>query len=482
MPNFLVLDSHFGANCAAFLYANATPTQIGDAFGVADTHATSTAAHGRLVQFQGDLFALAQDGIYKKDDPTSMAGPWTQQIAFASTSLSPSYWGLHAIEVNGVMSLIGVRPAAGIAHKYRWVKYDGTTWTEAAADTAFFSVANTQTAAVIVYHNTIFWVGGNGSTVADSISYDPATDNYTNLQAALGALFLNGCGNMSMCVFEDRLFLIGAYASGGKIFRLCEFNGSAWVSFQTFELASGANWTVSKPSLFTDGTNMWLLAPYDAGGSGWRCWEWDSAMNRSEITATVLPPALRWTGAAGGAYSGTPSTARFSVIYDLNTTPGTTDIYLYNTTSGTAGTGFASYKWNGNAALMTSVDSGGNVDHSLPLTHLTMGERIFTAGELDIKITARVGVFGGEQISFIAYGGGTGRKMKLHYTLEGTPSLLPATLTAPVTGGSATLNTGLNQVEGIAADGATVYTIVWAVRTEGLNSDTRVIRSAEVLV
>ena len=36
MPNFLVMDSTTGAGgaaCAAFLYANGTPTQIGDTFG-----------------------------------------------------------------------------------------------------------------------------------------------------------------------------------------------------------------------------------------------------------------------------------------------------------------------------------------------------------------------------------------------------------------------------------------------------------------
>jgi hypothetical protein len=155
---------------------------------------------------------------------------------------------------------------------------------------------------------------------------------------------------------------------------------------------------------------------------------------------------------------------------------------LFYAVNGTGGTTWTVYKWNGSSALMTLVDSGGgNVMHALP-SALSFGERIFTAGELDIKITLREAVPGGEKVSFTVSGGGTGRKMKMHHLLKGTPPLLSCTLSAPVTGGSATFNGGLNQVENIDADGVTVYTVVWTPQPDGLSSADRVFRAPEALI
>jgi len=227
---------------------------------------------------------------------------------------------------------------------------------------------------------------------------------------------------------------------------------------------------------------MYAIVGANDGGSGWRGIQFNSSLVATEIGEDCIPPSLRWTGYAGSTYSGGGNIVeeRMIEVYDLNSVIGTTDIYLYYAASSTGGTPYVAYRWNGPNTLMTVVDTGGDVAHSLP-SSLAFGERIFTAGELDIKITARVGVIGGEEISFIVYGGGTGRRMKLHYTQNGTPDLLPATLRLPVTGGSATLNTGSNQVEGIAADGTTVYTIVWEVATDGLSASNRVNRVPEVL-
>jgi hypothetical protein len=487
MPNFLVMDSTTGAGatCRAYSYANGTPTQIGNTFGNNQAHAgpnpTFSAGRNGCVQFAGDLYAQTEDGIYKKDDPSSMSGGWT--IAHAWTQADSIYeqaFGLYVIGTS--LYAIGGDSNAG-ANTLWWACFDGTSWTQAVSG----QFVGTMTGVVdaIVYHDVLHLIGAfNGTTT--QATFDAATTTFANKTAA----WPSNRQLHSMCVFEDRLFAISEHNANN--FGLYEYTGS-WVLVESFDSdvggASGPGSTgvtnIGKYGLFTDGTTLTALCLSNQFGYGFLGFEWDTSIVRTDISELgCIPAALRHSGVSGGTYSGTTNinNERMLPVYDLNSVVGTTDIYLYYAVNGTSGTSFTVYKWNGNTSVMTVVDSGGgNVYHAIPTGLPNYGERIFTAGELDIRILSRTGVVGGEEITFTVWGGGTGRKMKLHYTQEGTPQLLPATLALPVTGGSATLNTGSNQVEGIAADGTTVYTIVWDVQTDGLTTANRVARVPEAL-
>ena len=475
MPAFLFLDAKTGAGgstCAAYRYINGTPTQIGNTFGVSfGSTSVNDCPRNGVIQFQGDLYAMARDGIYKKDDPTTMTGGWTQDVAYTSPNTAGKFSGLFTAEAGGVQYIVACIGDVS-ANNWRWIKFDGTTWTQPGSSVNF-GLGGTGVLDAIVYRNTLhtFFFSGVGFTC---VTYDPATDSLALISTPTPNSLV-----ISLCVFKDRLFCL---ANNSSTYQLWEFAAGSWSIAQTGD-ASGSAGGGSKWALFTDGTKMYILGTCATGGFGWRAYEIDDALTRTEITATAVIPGLRYTGAAGGAYAGGGliSGERFVAVYDVDSAPGTLGIYLYHATSGTSGVSFSVFPWT--AGVMGSqIDSGGNVYHSVPSGYPNNGERIWTAGELDIKITARTALLGGEQISFIAYGGGTGRKMKLYFALDNEPILVEATLAGPVTGGSATLNTGLNQVEGVAADGTTVYTVVWDVQADSLAAGQRAMRVPQVLV
>lgn len=462
-----------GSTCAAYRYLNGEPTQIGNTFGTsyALSIASDSALGNQIIQFQGNLYAVTQDGVYRKDDPTTMTGGWTSQISFTTpaTGNTACGTGIHVAEVNGVNNLITVFRDASDTDGARWAKFDGTTWTQASTPQDQGSTW-IQTYDSIVFRNVLH-VAASGGSIPHFYTYNPVTDTISQVSGSF-----NNNAYASFCVFQNRLFLCAASAQNMN--SIYEYTGT-WVrdtdldvsiKFDTYDQGTVA--------LYTDGTYMYRLcaAPTD----GWRCYQIDGNFDQTDISATVLPSFLRATADGGSWSSGSIDTHRFSAVYDTDTTPGSLSIYLYNTVNGTAGTGFTVYQWNGNGSMITNIDGGGDVEHAIPKGYSNNGERIWTAGERDIKITARAAVSGGEQISFIAYGGGTGLNMKLWYALDGEPVLQEATLTTPVTGGSATFNAGMNRVEGIAADGTTEYTIVWDAPTDSILQAQRVIRVPEV--
>jgi hypothetical protein len=461
MPALLFMDMTTGAGgsvCAAYRYVSATPTQIGNTFGTSLPRPNNTGSPKNcIIQFQGDLYAFGGDGIYKKDDPSVMTGDWTSQITFTNpTTVSLRFSGLYPIVVSGALNLVCVFGDAAGTNQWRWAKFDGSTWTQATSAVAAGTHASIDD--TLVFNSTIHIIGDSDATV-----FDPGTDTFSAPTEPFSGT------QTSMCIFEGRLLAVYFWGGG---YRLAEYTGS-W-NFIGTQFGSSINVAyTSKATLITDGTLLWAFTPEDPQNvSGppdhWHVYEFDNTFVPTEITFTVLPGSL--------TVNQSIRQARFHAVYDLDTTVGTTEIYLYHSTDSVATTAYTMYKWNGNSSVITSVDVGGVVAHALPTGYANNGERIWTAGELDIKITSVVATLGGEQISFIVYGGGTNRKMKLHYALGGEPVLLEATLMSPVTGGSATFNVGLNQVEGIAADGATVYSIVWDLPTDGVDSGTKVIR------
>jgi hypothetical protein len=469
-----------GSTCAAYRYVNGSPTQIGNTFGVSYTAPSQNESKlgNQIIQFQGDLYAVTFDGVYKKNDPTVMTGDWTSQITFTNPNTSgPSGTGIHVIDVGGTPYLVTLWCDETDTDGARWAKFDGTTWTQATTPVDQ-GTTWVQTYDSIVYRNVLHVApsAGNGPNF---FTYDPSTDS-------IAVITGSGVGNnayAAFCIFNDRLFQCSASTQSQN--SIYEFAGGSWnrilaldvpIVFDTYDTAMVA--------LFTDGTNMYRLcgAP-NISFQGWRCYQIDGNLAQTDISAAKLPLNLRPTDEGGSWSGGNQDRHRFSAVYDVDTLPGTLKIYLYGAVNGTPGTGFSVYDWNDDPrALMLQIDSGGDVAHALPKGYPNNGERVWTAGELDIKITGRAAVLGGEQVSFIAHGGGTGRKMKLYYALQDEPVLAEATLAAPVTGGSATFNGGLNQVEGIAADGATVYTIVWDVQADALAGGQRARRIPQVFV
>lgn len=498
MPSFLFMNAKTaGAGaCTAFQYVNATPTQLGTSFGAGygTTDRERDAAKNHLVQFQGELYAMARDGVYKKDDPTVTTGGWTQQIAFTSPeTLRCTGTGLHPMVVGGVLNLVGVFQEASQSNRFRWVKFDGTTWTQAGAYTEVANLGARQHMDSIVYRGVLYFLTGEGD-VNYTGTFDPGTNSFANITNP----FVDFSTTVGVGIFQDRLFALGQVSVTDV--GLAEFTGGSWNLVGTIEDAVVLGFRNSKWACFSDGTYLYLIygrQPVVANSRGWRASRWSptASPNFLDISTEVLPSALL-SVTDGGTHSITTNIIeeRLIPVYDADTDPANPVIYLYFALNGVVGTGHTMYRWNLNPAdvatvlpgnpsnVMTSIDSGGDTQHSAP-AHMSQGGcRIFTPGELDVKIVSRVGVLGGEEITFRAYGGGTGRKVKIFYAVGGEPSLLECTLAGPVTGGSATLNTGLNQVEGVAADGATDYTVIWDLAADSVVPSTEIDRFPQVSV
>lgn len=494
MPNFLVADCRTGSGstvCQAYQYVNATPVSYGNTFGTAMTTVTSPTFHqpnNMIIQFQGDIFAVARDGIYRKTDPTVFTGGWTLVHTFGSPSTSSgSFIGLHPIEIDGTMKLTTLYPSS-TANDWYWVEFDGTTWTEAGAPLDIGSSAPTRAVRSIQEFRGILYITGiNTSSLVRTIGFDPSAK--TIFAAGLGINSSNYVADL--CVFDDRMFALALGNDGDT--ELHEFNGTtfdnvddAWTGINHF---SGGNIQEGKYCLFTDGTYMYGLvgANTDATTRGWYCYRWDTALTRTDISTEVLPTGLLNQDDGGNGQNA--DITGFQHVIDVERNPTAPVNYLFYYASAVQGSTQSLYRWNydpianppPNAAnKMTSIDTGGDVYHSLCTNHIKGGSRIFSPGELDVKIASRSATLGGEVITFRAYGGGTGRTFKLFYEIQGNPALQEATLKTPVTGGSATFNGGANQVENIAADGVTDYTIVWDIVADGLSAGDYVVRYPQI--
>lgn len=494
MPNFLVIDVRTGAGgstCQAYQYVNATPTALGNTFGVNRATLTSSTFHSirnQIIQFQGELFALTEQAVFQKDDPTSLTGNWTSVLTLTNPEVSgdaAAVSGLYPVEIDGTTQLVCVYSDA-TAGRWRWIKYDGTTWSQApdyfstGTDTPTRSIYATQ-----IYRNQLVMTGFNNFGNMRGMIFDPATNSF---QVAL--ISADTASQLaSMCVYDERLFMMVRNGAGNA--SILEYQESQFlnevvdtgVAVGTFSTAADAKW-----ALFTDNTYMYALFGNSASAAedGWECFRYDTSLAQTDISTEVLP-SIHLSSNNGGT-SGDPIDQRFEAVYDQDTDVENPVIYLYYSANGSSGASYTMYQWNYDpianpppdvANLMTTVDTGGDKWHSLPAEVPAGGCRIWTTTELDVEITGRSRTTDGEVVSFVAYGGGTGRTFKLYYQYPGE-AIQEATLTTPVTGGSATFNGVSNQVENIAADGTTTYSIVWDVSTDSITDFDFVTRYPEI--
>jgi len=475
----LFVDNRGAAGvCTCYRYVGTTPSQVGTTFGVRwPTYTSQTAVHHGAAFFQGNLYALAQDGVYVKDDPTTdnIADTWTQAIAFTnSDTAKPRTSGLHVVYINDAPVLVVVfGDPAGIDNSWRWVKFDGTTWTQAASATTATGMGEIH--AVAVYRNVIHMIGSSGSG-SNAMTFDPASDSFATIAEVFGTSQYAHC----MAVFNDRLFGVHNL---GNVCRLVEFAGGSWV-----DVPGGVGLSIvtgnyfGKWALWTDGTYMYGMVP-SVSAHGWRVLQWDSSLGApTNLTATVLPSSLRSTTDGGTYGGGIIQNASVFACGDQDTDPTVADVWLFMATTYTSGTPYSLYKWNGPAALVGNAgvadDSGGDRSHSIPSTQLSGGERIWSAGKLDAWVSGKVAVAGAQRTKFRAAGaaGAADKTVKLYYNSDNEPPILQAKLTGVgVLSGSpaGSPSLGTNAVLNVDADPTVEYYADWNLTADGFTSGDR---------
>ena len=496
MPNFLTQKSRGAAgNQQVWISANATHVAYGDDLGVAvESYSVGDAPRNRVMQVAGTVYSIGIDGVYTKDTPGLLTGPSTRVHQFGSgAGATPDSvetnrkTGMHVISILNVPHLCMVYGTDTGNENWNGAILNLITdvWTETTE--VALAAAGTDVISEIVYRSKIYWITGPAVSNGHRLNiYDPTTSTITQVDLNQGGTegFQDGTGNFSLGILDDKLYIFGLdLFSGTEQWHVAELISTTLNRFATVQniAAVGTAAADGKPGFFTDGTFLYCFTWDDNPTAGWNAYRVDNVGAVTQIN-TVLPIALR-----KGAGPPTPTQARWAVTYDPNETPGTLDIYLWYAADGTEGTAQTLYKWvdgtPGNETEMTLVDAGGDVGHAIPSTvTMTGGERIFVPGELDILITGRDPVLGGQRIRFKAYGdpGNADKNVEFFFDGASEPTVMLATLTGLAGGGTA-VRVG-NQIQGVDANGITEYSAIWDVAANGFSSGDRAQLSARISI
>lgn len=353
-------------------YTNATPSAIGNTFGAADNSGGITETYLMNIApfrlFLNKFYATVGGKIWESSDEGTN---WTQRYLYANMNagvISAFNSGLHLLYDNGVPQLVVIYSNA--TNKYAIYSTDGATWTETGA-TAAGASWGPYTAALVHHGKLLLLIAANStySSTYSVIIYDPGTHAITVADQAMTSPDQAG----AMCVVQDRVFVMNNH-NGDMI--LWEIQGSSWLNRVTVHATATAMAGDGKALLMpsNDGTKVtafyWVSA-----GTGWKCKEVTlDSWTLNDVSATVLPATMT---------SGSPpNTGRVGLITDGVASPGSAPPrYIYYGTSGSTAASWSMYQWNGNAAAMTLVDSGGKASDAMPLSPQVGGSSYFTSGQ-----------------------------------------------------------------------------------------------------
>ena len=478
--NVTWLDTAFvmqttGANSRVIRYVGLSEVDLGATFGALESGGTNISARNRVIQVGGAVYAVLNAGVYalQPDGTTWSNAALDGGLVFSDPSTAGDAVvrsGLSVVYISDVPHLVGVYRSSGGQLIGYTLNVNTGTWAEAAESIGLADVptgANGGFWNEIVFRGQLHIFGSDAVTnLPRAFRFNPATGAYTSDTTAIFDAVDRG---LDACVFNNRLHAV--YRTSTDSLRLAEWVNGTWTDISEVDAGPiDAATDIHRRCVFTDQTNLYAIVGSD---STWRCWQLDGSFTTSDISIAVLPDELRSAAVGGGSFVGTPD-GRMFAFADVDTVPGSLDIYLRYAADGTAGTPWTIYEWQGNAATMTSPGSVGDVAHALVSAKATGGEYIFTPSELDILITGKAPVLGGERIFFKAFGepGPTNKVVEFYYNREGEPTTSLATLTGTAAGGVA-VRVG-NEVQDVQADGVTVYEVTWNINADAISTGDRV--------
>lgn len=475
-PPLLMLRHRSGASPQVLRYVGLTAVSLGNTFGALESGGVSVSSRNRVVQIGGNVYAVQDDGVYKLqgDGVTWSNTALNGGLPFSTPSTAGDAVvrsGLEVMYPNDVPSLVGVyRTATGQLRGYSLNMLTGT-WTEAAASVGLVNVSNGASGGLwnqITFNGQLHLFGSDSGTSLPRVwRFDPASGAYYSDVITIANKIDR---SIDAVVFNNRLHCV--YRTSTDTLRLGEWITGTWTDLGILIDAGPVNGSAStnRMCVFTDQTNMYAIVGSD---STWRTWQLDGSFTVLDKSTATLPADLRSAAVGGGTFVGTPD-GRMIGFADVDSTPGTFAFYMLYAANGTAGTAWTKYEWVSNAATMTTPGTVGDVAHAVASAKAPGGERIFTPSELDILITGKAPVLGGERIYFKAYGavGPTDKTVEFYYNRQGEPATAIATLSGTASGGVA-VRVG-NQVQSVQADGTTTYEITWNITADSISAGDRV--------
>jgi hypothetical protein len=471
---FLALNTMDGTTPVAQRYLNASPAVAngGGTFGALDSTTGGTTTHtnlrNRIVCFGGDektFLAVVGGTIYRTDDEFAT---WNPVQTLTSVATHHCVSGIHIVDLGGVpTAVVAYRTGTNTARAFR--SSDGITWTDAGTSGTLIAAPNSTTGGIvdeIVYHNVLYlMISGVGSGSRTTIWFhDPGANSF-------GSFLINGSdiNNSSGCFAVWQDMLVATRHSSLTSQQLVDITTGVPTSLVTLAGAGTVVANGMQNGMFVDpATGDLILFMYHTSPGGTvQCYQINKTTYAATLlTSTVLPTAVR---ALGNTFKARPY---MDIEASLGDDPNNPPVYVYFAASGTLGTTLTMYKWNGVAALMTLVDSGGNVGHAISINPRPVGGQYsYTVGQLRLRIVGRTPVFGGVRYSFMCFSSDDNTAVKVRgFHDSGAIETLSeaATLTNPSVG---TIVGAYNT--GLIADGTTVYQVTWAAQDDGISQGER---------
>jgi len=486
---------HRGVTPRVERYLNAQGSNVGNPFGTDDGTGSPQywTRRNAVIHVGGSLYAVQYDGVYKlqPDGVTWSNAPIDGGFTYSTPDLvaggARTRGGLYVVPNGTVPSLVNWYKSATSAAHLRGLSLNLNTgtWSEQTDVNTGLDLGGTDGGgphSEIPFQGLIFFsTSENSPGLIHQRSYNPANGSFaTYLHSLVNTAGLNYV--LDYCVMDNQLFMLAPIDVSSGVNgrpRLFQFDGTNWTTevatLDTVSANLGAtNGGVCRWCLFTNGTYLYALCLVNTSGGnyGWRAYRIDSSFVVTDITTTVLPTSLRSTDDGG---TGVVQTARFTKLVDSDTVPTTPAYYLWHSTNNAVGVFRDLYQWIDDATPMVLVDSGLDAADAVPALAQSGGERIWTNGEMDVLITGRLPVLGGERIFFKAWGdtGPADKIVRFYFNKQGEPIAQQMTLTGTATGGTA-LRVG-NQVNNIEADdGVTEYSVIWDIGSDLVNTGDRV--------
>ena len=496
MPPITTLR-HRGATPQVIRYINATQIALGNPFGTDDSAGLPKfwTRRNAVCQVGPSIYAVDYDGVYilKPDGVTWSKSGGDGGLTFTNPDLVAGQGvarsGLHVFYVGSSPYLVGwYKTTTGAVNLrgYRLAVIGGgwSEQTDVATAAALGAVNGGSPHNEIPFRGLLYFGTAVDGGALTQRTYNPSTGAFATLTHPI-----SNAGGLNYlydyCVLDNVLYMVTPIDVSSGVNgrpRLYPLTAGSWNTTPTVLDTVPANFGatnggVARWCLFTDGTNLYALCLVNTDGVGtnygWRCYQISPSLIVSDITTTVLSTSLR-SPDDGGSLS-LAQTGRFFKFVDVDTTPLTPVIYLVYTPDNDPAEAISFYQWVSNAATMTLIETNGVASDAWSNLSQTGGERIFTFGEMNILITNRQPVIGGERLFFRAWGsvGAADKFVRFTFNKQGEPPAVQCTLSGTASGGTA-VRVG-NELQGVEADdGITEYSITWNIGADGVTSGNRV--------
>ena len=414
------------------------------------------------------LYAVVQDGVYKSTDSgaTFVLDNAFTIPAVATDDLRLTRTGIHyAFDGSGTTYLTGVFVNTGgflVGWRLNLV-------TDAFEETVSAVAAVAGFGDEYLFNNVLHFVADVSTTPALR-SWDPIGQSFASFAApAPGVVTASG----TYAVLLDGALYFAFNDGGSANTFMAKFSG-VWTdlgnNYSTHAAVVDAAADLGQRfALFTDPTTgdaIVFSLVEDGGTVGYQVTQIPSPFTAAgvAIQTTVLAGHAALLTAGDGGSGTNVGDKRLQVIVDTETTPGGVRVYLAFGDDSTPGTPWTIYEWQGVGGPITLFGVGGDVGNALP-SPVSGGAGFYTPGQLKVRFLTpvRVGVVGGQELTFVASGGGLRtirfRKAKVGGSTGGSQ----AKLIGPVTGGG---TLGADEVNNHPADGVTVGKVTWNLGAE----------------